>query len=158
MRRIACVGLLAACAFAAKADDLGRLFFDRDTRAALDAARAAAAAPVPAPDIEPVALPAPSPEPAAASTPPAPITLNGVVTRSRGPSTVWVNGEVRDARHLALPGLAEGHARVVGSGLEIARDGTRPRRVRAGQTYDPARDMLRDTRPPAPPAPDGEAD
>ncbi|MGD9604196.1 MAG: hypothetical protein AB7O21_10345 [Gammaproteobacteria bacterium] len=157
MRHGAALGILAAWACAVHADDLGRLFFDREARTALDAARAAVTAPVPAGHDEPAALPATT-DPVPVSAPPPPVTLNGIVTRSHGPATVWVNGEPRDARHLALPGFVDGDARVVGSGLEIARDGSAPRRVRAGQTYDPASDTLHDTRDPAPPVADGARD
>ena len=61
-----------------KAQDLGRLFFTPEQRAALDARRKARV-----PD-----------KPAAAPLLFSPTTrLDGYVKRSRGPSTVWVNGE-----------------------------------------------------------------
>ena len=67
--------LLAAPA--ARAQELGRLFFTPDQRAALDARRRARV-----------------PDKPAAQTVVSPTTrLDGYVQRSRGPSTVWVNGE-----------------------------------------------------------------
>ena len=62
----------------ASAQSLGRLFFTEDQREALDARRKARV-----PD-----------KPAAAPVTASPITrLDGFVKRSRGPDTVWVNGE-----------------------------------------------------------------
>jgi len=71
------LALLLPC-FAARAQELGRLFFTPDQRAALDARRKARV-----PD-----------KPAAAPQAESPITrVNGAVQRSGGRSTVWVNGE-----------------------------------------------------------------
>jgi hypothetical protein len=62
----------------ASALELGRLFFTQEQRAALDARRKARV-----PD-----------KPAAVTAAASPTTrLDGYVKRSRGPSTVWVNGE-----------------------------------------------------------------
>ena len=62
----------------AQAQELGRLFFTPEQRAALDARRKARV-----PD-----------KPAAAPTAELPVTrVNGAVQRSGGKSTVWVNGE-----------------------------------------------------------------
>ena len=62
----------------ADAQQLGRLFFTDDQRAALDARRRGRV-----PD-----------KPSAAPVVASPITrLDGFVKRSQGPSTVWVNGE-----------------------------------------------------------------
>jgi len=72
-------GLLGALAASgAAAQELGRLFFTPEQRAALDARRKARV-----PD-----------KPAAAPQVESPVTrVNGVVQRSGGKSTVWVNGE-----------------------------------------------------------------
>jgi hypothetical protein len=59
------------------AQELGRLFFTPEERAALDARRRARIPDRPAPTV------------AASPT----TRLDGYVKRSRGPSTVWVNGE-----------------------------------------------------------------
>jgi hypothetical protein len=71
------LGLLGAGSPAIQAQDLGRLFFTEEQRAALDARRKARV-----PD-----------RPAAAPVVASPTTrLDGFVKRSQGPSTVWVNG------------------------------------------------------------------
>lgn len=69
---------LAAASGPARAQELGRLFFTPEQRAALDARRKARI-----PD-----------KPAAAAVAPSPTTrIDGYVQRSGGKSTVWVNGE-----------------------------------------------------------------
>jgi len=71
-------GMIFACAKSAQAQELGRLFFTPEQRAALDARRKARV-----PD-----------KPAAVPVTESPITrVNGAVRRSGGKSTVWVNGE-----------------------------------------------------------------
>lgn len=70
--------LCLAAAAGVAAQELGRLFFTPDQRAALDARRKARV-----PD-----------KPAAAPQVESPVTrVNGVVQRAGGKSTVWVNGE-----------------------------------------------------------------
>ena len=69
--------LLLMTAQACLGQELGRLFFTPEERAALDARRRARV-----PD-----------KPAAAAVASPTTKLDGYVTRSRGPSTVWVNGE-----------------------------------------------------------------
>lgn len=67
-----------ACTTSARAQELGRLFFTPEQRAALDARRKARV-----PD-----------KPAAAPVTETPISrVDGAVQRSGGKSTVWVNGE-----------------------------------------------------------------
>jgi len=87
----------------AGAQHLGRLFFTDEQRAALDARRKARV-----PD-----------KPAAAPVAASPTTrLDGFVTRSGGPTTVWVNGEaapesvVRAGGRSAAVPAGEGGARV----------------------------------------------
>ena len=73
------VGIALAGAMNAQAQELGRLFFTPEQRAALDARRKARV-----PD-----------KPAATPVTESPITrVNGAVQRSGGKSTVWVNGEM----------------------------------------------------------------
>ena len=74
---------------AEEAPALGRLFFTPDERARLDALRRRPAAAPQAPVA--AAAPAPQPQP----LPPAPeyVTLNGVVRRSDGSTTVWLNNK-----------------------------------------------------------------
>jgi len=86
----------------ADAQQLGRLFFTADQRAALDARRKARV-----PD-----------KPAAAPVVASPITrLDGFVKRSEGPPTVWVNGEalqenVRPGERSVSVPVGDGGARV----------------------------------------------
>ncbi len=129
-----CVLLLACSASAAAADDgLGRLFHTPAERALLDATR------------EAVDLPTDLPEPAAGSAviesvplpprPAAPVTVNGVVLRERGPSTAWINGEAGTRGELeALDGgdLRIGRGVVEMRGAEATRA-----RVKPGQVFDP---------------------
>jgi hypothetical protein len=76
MRCAALLALLCAAGAAQAADELGRLFFTPEQRAALDARRKARLPDKPAPVLA------------------APTTrVDGYVKRSNGPSTVWVNGE-----------------------------------------------------------------
>lgn len=77
MRRLLFLALCLALPPAARAQELGRLFFTPEQRAALDARRKARV-----------------PDKPAAERPASPTTrLDGYVKRSDGPSTVWVNGE-----------------------------------------------------------------
>ena len=100
MRWVFTIALLCVF-FDATAQELGRLFFTPEQRAAMDARRKARV-----PD-----------KPAAAAAVASPTTrLDGYVRRSRGPSTVWVDGESVDARpgaegRVPVP-VGEGRARV----------------------------------------------
>lgn len=78
------------------ADNVGRLFFTPDQRAQLDILRARRdpRQPVTA-DADPVAA-APAPAPPQG---PDTVTYNGVVRRSDGKSTVWINGKAVDERN-----------------------------------------------------------
>ena len=77
MTRLLLLAALALPLAPAQAQELGRLFFTPDQRAALDARRKARV-----------------PDKPAAATVVSPTTrLDGYVQRSNGPSTVWVNGE-----------------------------------------------------------------
>ena len=77
MTRLLLLAALALPLAPVQAQELGRLFFTPEQRAALDARRRARA-----PD-----------KPAAAATASPTTRLDGYVQRSSGPSTVWVNGE-----------------------------------------------------------------
>jgi hypothetical protein len=93
------------------AQELGRLFFTPEQRAAMDARRKARV-----PD-----------RPAAAVASPT-TRLDGYVRRSRGPSTVWVDGESVDARpgaegRVPVP-VGEGGARVPMKPGEVLDRGT----------------------------------
>jgi len=77
MKRLAFLVVALLFAPLAEAQELGRLFFTPDQRAALDARRKARV-----PD-----------KPAAAAVVSPTTRLDGFVKRQGGPSTVWVNGE-----------------------------------------------------------------
>ena len=110
---------LAALVFHnAQAQELGRLFFTEEQRAALDARRRARV-----PD-----------KPAAAPVVASPLTrLDGFVKRSQGPSTVWVNGE-------ALSGVRPGERTVA---VPVGEGGRRVE-LKPGETLDRGSGEVRD--------------
>ncbi|MBA5687552.1 hypothetical protein [Rugamonas apoptosis] len=81
----------AAGPAAAQSLGLGRLFTTPDERMALEIRRSSAPAPS-LPSAMPQTAAGPAPEAAAPAPPPEPALLNGVVRRSSGKSTVWING------------------------------------------------------------------
>jgi hypothetical protein len=108
--------LFVSCA---QAQEIGRLFFTPEQRAALDARRRARV-----PD-----------KPATAPIVASPTTrLDGYVRRSSGPSTVWVNGTTVDG---ASPG---GDARV---SVPVGDSGARVR-LKPGETLDRSTGEVRD--------------
>lgn len=110
--RIPVLVLLAACSAPGFADELGRLFFTPEQRALLELARRTQGSGAPA-DADGAGG----------------VTLSGIVTRSDGRQTLWVNGRAQpagtardrspSAATLPLPG------------------GTGQVRLRVGQTLDP---------------------
>ncbi|KAB8045481.1 MAG: hypothetical protein RSF79_03500 [Janthinobacterium sp.] len=121
---ILCV-LLAGAALTARAQSpqLGRLFLSPEQRAQLDAQRYGPPAPDPA-----MAAPAPPPPP----PPPAPpVELNGVVQRSSGRSTVWLNQEVQNEPHNRLASGKPGTLTLRLSNGQVVL-------LKPGQRYDPA--------------------
>ncbi|HEX9181389.1 MAG TPA: hypothetical protein VF859_13390, partial [Burkholderiales bacterium] len=73
LRRLVVTALLAAAAAPAQADQLGRLFFTPEQRATLESLRLV-------------------PATAAAATPTDRVSVDGIVQRSGGAATVWING------------------------------------------------------------------
>ena len=124
---LAALFALLAAAPASYAQELGRLFFTPEQRAALDARRKARV-----PD-----------KPAAAAVT-SPVTrLDGYVRRSDGPSTVWVNGESvgvegRDAPRIES-GQRDGRVSVPVSEGRGARFSLKP-----GQAIDRGTGEIRD--------------
>jgi len=120
MRRLCFLALVAlAWAPPGEAQELGRLFFTPEQRAALDSRRRARVPDKPAPT--PIAV--------------SPITrLDGYVRRSEGPSTVWVNGTTLDD---ATPGRDQRVSVPIGDG------GVRVR-LRPGETLDRGSGEVRD--------------
>ncbi|AAZ96496.1 hypothetical protein Tbd_0543 [Thiobacillus denitrificans ATCC 25259] len=103
----------------AQATEIGRLFFTPAERAQLEAARARTSGR------------APSPAPSAASDTPPPVRYDGVVIRSDGKTTRWVDGA----------------AEFDGTGPS----GLKPGQIRSdGKVYEPYQ-VLRPSTPPSPP-------
>ncbi|MGK5076337.1 hypothetical protein [Janthinobacterium sp. ZB1P44] len=124
---VLCV-LLAGAALTAQAQSpqLGRLFLSPEQRAQLDAQRYGP----PAPDPALAAPPAPPPPP-----PPAPpVELNGVVQRSSGRSTVWLNQETQNEPHNRLARDKSGTP----GALTLRLSNGQVVLLKAGQRYDPA--------------------
>jgi hypothetical protein len=122
-------GLLgAASASGAAAQELGRLFFTPEQRTALDARRKARI-----PD-----------KPAAAAQVESPVTrVNGIVQRSGGKSTVWVNGEAIPESPQAG---AQGAPRPTGAGRVTvpAGEGDRSLDLRVGESLNRGSGEVRD--------------
>ncbi|MEG0881873.1 MAG: hypothetical protein RSH52_11465 [Janthinobacterium sp.] len=107
----------------AQVPQLGRLFSSPEQRAQLDAQRYGPPAPDPA-----MAAPAPPPPP----PPPAPPEeLKGVVQRSSGRSTVWLNQEVQNEPHNRLASGKPGTLTLRLSNGQVVL-------LKPGQRYDPA--------------------
>lgn len=117
MRRALCLALAAALlagSGACGAQELGRLFFTPEQRAALDARRRARV-----PD-----------KPAAAAVASPTMRLDGYVKRSSGRSTVWVNREALDEASPESPRIAPGSV-TLGVGESRSRV-----RLKPGETLD----------------------
>jgi hypothetical protein len=127
MTRLLLLAALVLPAAPAQAQELGRLFFTPDQRAALDARRRARV-----PD-----------KPAAAVIASPTTRLDGYVKRSGGPNTVWVNGESLletspEAPRIGASRRDDGRVSI-GVGDSGARVGLRP-----GETLDRGSGEVRD--------------
>lgn len=123
MTRVLLGLLLLAAAVGASAQELGRLFLTPEQRAALEARRTARL-----PD-KPAAVVA------------APMTrVDGYVKRSRGPSTVWVNGELVPEQAPEAPRIDAARDSV---SVTIGETGGR-RTLKPGQTFDRATGEVHD--------------
>jgi len=152
---LAATGLAAAFAPAAANEIEGRLFFRPDERALLDEARR-----------RPERLPPPPPEPSAGVAappppPPPPVTLDGVVRRSDGTATVWLNGKPAPGGkalgpvEVLPPGPASAAGRVT---LRVPETGRRVD-LGVGQQFDVTSGAVRERyrmQPPPDPAPAAE--
>ena len=123
------LGLVMTGAGSAQAQELGRLFFTPEQRAALDARRKARV-----PD-----------KPAAVPVTESPVTrVNGAVQRGGGKSTVWVNGEMiqENAQSDSARVLPQGP----NSGSVSIPAGEGPRRydLRVGESLDRGSGEVRD--------------
>lgn len=114
--------LLATCA-QAQPPAIGRLFTTPQERYQIDVARGL------------IAPPSPDPAPAEAGEPdppPAPVTVNGVVRRSGGKSTVWLNQQEEQQRL----GKQSGVSVTLPSGRQV--------RIKPGQSVDMNTGAVRD--------------
>ena len=132
MRTIVAATILAVALLAAQragAQELGRLFFTPEQRAALDARRKARV-----PD-----------KPAAVPQVEAPVTrVNGAVRRAGGNSTVWVNGQpVPESPQPDAPRIAD-RERGAGRVTVPAGEGAQRYDLRVGETLDRGSGEVRD--------------
>lgn len=123
MRPFLLFAVLLAAAPAAPAQELGRVFFTPEQRATLDARRKARV-----------------PDKPAAATVASPTTrLDGYVRRSRGPTTVWVNGESVPENAPEAPRLQEDR----GVSINVGESGRRTT-LKPGETLDRGNGEVRD--------------
>lgn len=123
------VGIALAGAGGAQAQELGRLFFTPEQRAALDARRKARV-----PD-----------KPAAAPVTESPITrINGAVRRAGGKSTVWVNGEMIPEDAQADGARVAPRSPNPGSVSIPAGENTQHHDLRVGESLDRSSGEVRD--------------
>ena len=127
IRRAACLLVLGALSLpcASQTEDLGRLFFTPEQRAALDARRKARV-----PD-----------KPAAAVVASPTMRLDGYVKRSGGPSTVWLNREALDETSPEAPRILPGQDAGVAVGVG---DGRARIRMKPGEVLDRGNGEVRD--------------
>lgn len=120
--RFLCALLLGAtCCARAQVPQLGRLFTTPEQRAQLDAQRYGPPPGTPAPPAPPPPPPPPAP----------PVELNGVVERSSGRSTVWLNQAPQQEPYNQLD-----QAR--GGTLSLRLSNGQVVLLKPGQRYDPA--------------------
>ena len=123
------VGITLLCTASAQAQELGRLFFTPEQRAALDARRKARV-----PD-----------KPAAAPVTESPVTrVNGAVRRSGGKSTVWVNGEMIPEDAQADSARVTPRSAKPGSVSIPAGDNAQRHDLRVGESLDRGSGEVRD--------------
>jgi len=122
LRALILCALLAGSALTARAQSpqLGRLFLSPEQRAQIDAQRYGP------PPADPALAPPPPPPP-----PAPPVELNGVVLRSSGRSTVWLNQEAQNEPHNRL-------ARGMPGTLTLRLSNGQVVLLKPGQRYDPA--------------------
>lgn len=124
--------LVLCCAVTALAQaqppQLGRLFSSPEERTRLDAARSGT------PPAGAVQVPPPPPPP-----PPAPpMELNGLVQRSSGRSTVWLNRAPQQEPHNQVSGASQLTLRLSNGQVVL---------LKPGQQYDPASGTVMEVRP-----------
>ena len=130
MKRAWLILCCAATALAqAQPPQLGRLFSSPEERAQLDAARSGT------PPAGAVQAPAPPPAP---PPPGPPLELNGLVQRSSGRSTVWLNQAPQQEPHNQVSGTSQLTLRLSNGQVVL---------LKPGQQYDPASGTVMEVRP-----------
>jgi len=135
----------------------GRLFMTPAERAHLDALRAAQPMRVETQahgDTPQAAIDIPPPPP------PEPFTMNGLVVRSSGPNTAWVDGRPVHQTQDTGKGVSINTRTMDSSGAAVTvLESGRPVRLKPGQTYIPqgnqVSDRFEEAPPPPPPLPPG---
>ena len=139
---LAAMAAMAAIAATARAEPpaIGRLFMTPAERASLDALRATGGRTAPQPPSVAQAQPEPAEAPVAAEppAPPAPVVVTGIVKRSDGRSTVWINNVPQEDAAIA-PDARSG-APSVTVPLPTGQQAT----VKAGQQVDVTTGEVRD--------------
>ena len=133
MKRAWLIFCCAVTAFAqAQPPQLGRLFSSPEERAQLDAARSGRppAGSAEAAQAPPAAPPPPPPSP--------PMELNGLVQRSSGRSTVWLNQAPQQEPHNHVSGASQLTLRLSNGQVVV---------LKPGQQYDPASGTVKEVRP-----------
>jgi len=140
----------------AKAEDMGRIFLSAEERAALERARHRVERPpqvVETPkrsslfNEEPEFIELPDEDPAPA------LTVNGMVKRSDGTSTVWINGVDNYQGDLSQFDIQSSDINVKHGRIEIRQADGGKVKLKPGQTYNPASQEIVDAYyPKEPPA------
>jgi len=125
MRLLIALVLLAAAA-PAGAQEIGRLFFTPEQRAALDARRKARV-----------------PDKAAAVVASPTTRLDGFVKRSGGPSTVWINGESLPDNAPEAPNIDTSRDASGSVSISVGEGGRRVR-LKAGEALDRGNGEVKD--------------
>lgn len=139
----------AASRGAAPPSTLGRLFYTPEQRAAMDQERRALLARGTRPSAKPVARakPVEAAEPAPVSST---YTLQGILRRSDGEATVWINNEAV-SEGMGERGIARGSLADESADLRLGENGRRVR-LRVGQSVNSSSSRVAEPyqRPPAP--------
>jgi hypothetical protein len=144
MRRLAFIALAFAASAAGAAQPLGRLFFTPAERAQLEMARSTKRAPEPPASQKPAEPPKPETQI---------ITYSGIVKRSDGKSTLWLNSRAADEKE-ALSGLpVSGRVRPDGR-VTLQSEGGGTIDLKVGQRAELTTGRVSEARPPEKAAPD----
>jgi len=130
------MAVMWAVAIALPGAELGRLFTTPQERAALDKLRRAGPTPVAAPE----QLAPPEQPEQTLKAQPQPITVNGLVRRSDGANTVWVNGVNSLEGEFDSQGFQVDTHLIRGNRVTVTVSGQPVQQIemKPGQTFDPA--------------------